>query len=154
VLLSELIQEDVIKVGLSARDKWEAIDELVDVLVAAHELRLADRMTVIEAVRIRENSFSTGLKYGLAVHHGSVDCVGEILAALGTSAAGIPFESADGQPARLVVLLVIPKGTFQQHVRTLAGVSRLATRPEMREKVLAAATPAELAHAIRDFEVS
>jgi mannitol/fructose-specific phosphotransferase system IIA component (Ntr-type) len=154
VLLSELIQEDVIKVGLSARDKWEAIDELVDVLVAAHELRLADRMTVIEAVRIRENSFSTGLKYGLAVPHGSVDCVGEILAALGTSAAGIPFESADGQPARLVVLLVIPKGTFQQHVRTLAGVSRLATRPEMREKVLAAATPAELAHAIRDFEVS
>jgi len=154
VLLSELIQEDVIKVGLSARDKWEAIDELVDVLVAAHELRLADRMTVIEAVRIRENSFSTGLKYGLAVPHGSVDCVGEILAALGTSAAGIPFESADGQPARLVVLLVIPKGTFQQHVRTLAGVSRLATRPEMREKVLAAATPAELADAIRDFEVS
>jgi mannitol/fructose-specific phosphotransferase system IIA component (Ntr-type) len=154
VLLSELIQEDVIKVGLSAHDKWEAIDELVDVLVAAHELRLADRMTVIEAVRIRENSFSTGLKYGLAVPHGSVDCVGEILAALGTSAAGIPFESADGQPARLVVLLVIPKGTFQQHVRTLAGVSRLATRPEMREKVLAAATPAELAHAIRDFEVS
>ncbi len=43
VQLSELIQEEVIKVGLTARDKWEAIDELVDVLVAAHEIRLADR---------------------------------------------------------------------------------------------------------------
>jgi len=76
VQLSELIQEEVIKVGLTARDKWEAIEELVDVLVAAHEIRLADRPAVIEAVNIRERSFSTGLKYGLAVPHGSVDCVG------------------------------------------------------------------------------
>ena len=152
--LSELIQEEVIKVGLTARDKWEAIDELVDVLVAAHEIRLADRMTVIEAVRIREHSFSTGLKGGLAVPHGSVECVGEIVAALGTSAYGIPFESADGQPARLVILLVIPKGSFQQHVRTLAGVSRLATRSDLRERVLAASTAHDLAATIHDLEVS
>jgi mannitol/fructose-specific phosphotransferase system IIA component (Ntr-type) len=153
VQLSELIQEEVIKVGLTARDKWEAIEELVDVLVAAHELRLADRPLVIEAVRIREYSYSTGLKYGLAVPHGSVDCVGEILAALGTSEEGIDFESVDGQPARLVILLVIPKNSFQQHVRTLAGVSRLATRPELRERVLAARTAGEIAAAIRDLEV-
>ncbi len=151
--LSELIQEEVIKIGLSARDKWEAIEELVDVLVAAHEIRLADRAEVIGAVEVRERSFSTGLKYGLAVPHGSVDCVGEIVAALGTSAAGIPFESADGQPARLVILLVLPKGRFQHHVRTLAGVSRLATRPEMREKVLAASTASELAAVIHDLQL-
>jgi mannitol/fructose-specific phosphotransferase system IIA component (Ntr-type) len=153
VQLSELIQEEVIKVGLTARDKWEAIEELVDVLVAAHEVRLADRMVVVEAVRIREHSYSTGLKYGLAVPHGSVDCVQEIVAALGTSARGIPFESADGQPARLVILLVIPKGTFQHHVGTLAGVSRLATRPELREGVLAAPTARDLAAVIRDLEI-
>ncbi len=152
--LSELIQEEVIKVGLTARDKWEAIEELVDVLVAAHEIRLADRPAVIEAVNVRERSFSTGLKYGLAVPHGSVDCVGEILAALGTSQEGIPFESADGLPARLLVLLVIPKGSFQQHVRTLAGVSRLATRAELRERVLAAPTARELAAIIHDLEVN
>jgi mannitol/fructose-specific phosphotransferase system IIA component (Ntr-type) len=152
--LSELIQEEVIKVGLSARDKWEAIEELVDVLVAAHEIRLADRPEVIEAVGIRERSFSTGLKYGLAVPHGSVECVGEIVAALGTSTEGIPFESADGKPARLVILLVLPKGKFQHHVRTLAGVSRLATRPELREKVLSASTSNELAAAIADLDLS
>ena len=152
--LSELIQEEVIKVGLTARDKWEAIDELVDVLVAAHEIRLADRMVVIEAVRIREHSFTTGLKYGLAVPHGSVECVHDIVAALGTSARGIPFESPDGQPARLVILLVIPKESFQHHVGTLAGVSRLATLPELRERVLAAPTAREIAEVIHHIEVS
>ena len=152
--LSELIQEEVIKVGLTARDKWEAIDELVDVLVAAHEIRLADRMVVIEAVRIREHSFTTGLKYGLAVPHGSVECVHDIVAALGTSARGIPFESPDGEPARLVILLVIPKESFQHHVGTLAGVSHLATLPELRERVLAAATAKEIAEVIHTIEVS
>lgn len=152
MLLSELIQEDVIKVGLGARDKWEAIEELVDVLVAAHEIRLNDRQAVIEAVNARERSFSTGLKYGLAVPHGAVECVKEIIAALGTSREGIPFESADGAPARLVILLVIPKGSFQQHVRTLAGVSRLATRAELRERVLSASSAQEIATVIQGLE--
>lgn len=86
--------------------------------------------------------------------HGSVDCVQDIVAALGTSARGIPFESADGEPARLVILLVIPKNSFQQHVRTLAGVDRLATRPDLREGVLAAATAREIAATIRDLELT
>ena len=151
--LSELIQEDVIKVGLTARDKWEAIEELVDVLVAAHEIRLADRAEVVQAVQARERSFSTGLKYGLAVPHGAVDCVEEIVAALGTCPRGIPFESADGAPARLVILLVLPRRTFQHHVRTLAAVSRLATAPELRERVLAAASPEELAASLQSLEI-
>ena len=151
--LSELIQEDVIKVGLTARDKWEAIEELVDVLVAAHEIRLGDRAEVVQAVQARERSFSTGLKYGLAVPHGAVDCVEEIVAALGTCPQGIPFESADGAPARLVILLVLPRGKFQHHVRTLAAVSRLATRPELRGRVLAATTPQELAASLQSLEI-
>ena len=109
---------------------------------------------MVARIRIREYSYSTGLKYGLAVPHGSVDCVEDVVAALGTSERGIPFESADGLPARLVILLVIPKGTFQHHVGTLAGVSRLATRAELREGVLAAPTARELAAVIRDLEVS
>ena len=153
MLLSELIQEEVIKVGLTAQDKWEAIEELVDVLVAAHEIRLADRSEVVEAVGIRERSYSTGLKYGLAVPHGTVECVEEVVAAMGTSSSGIPFESADGLPARLVILLVLPRGKFQHHVRTLAGVSRLATRPELREKVLGSSTAAGIAAAIHDLEL-
>jgi mannitol/fructose-specific phosphotransferase system IIA component (Ntr-type) len=152
LLLSELIQEDLIKVGLKARDKWDAIQELVDVLVAAHEVRLNDRATVIDAVVARERSLSTGLKYGLAVPHGTVDCVTDILVALGTSPAGIPFESVDESPARLVILLVIPKGSLKQHVRTLAGVSAFGTRPELRERVLSASSAQEIMDAIHELE--
>jgi mannitol/fructose-specific phosphotransferase system IIA component (Ntr-type) len=152
VLLSELLQEDVVKIGLQATNKREAIEELVDVLVAAHEIRLGDRAQVIDAVLTRERSASTGLKYGLAVPHGAVECVQEIVAVLGTSRAGIPFESVDNEPARLLVLLVIPKNTYPRHVRTLAGVARLATDVELRTRLLEAVDPAQIIAAIDELE--
>lgn len=152
MLLSELIQEDVIKIGLQAANKWEAIEELVDVLAAAHEIRMNDRATVIEAVNTRERSSSTGLNDGLAVPHGTVDCVRDVIAALGTSGRGVPFESGDGEPARLVILVVIPKAEFSQHVTTLAGVSRLAAGADLRGRILAASSAAEIIEAIRAAE--
>ncbi len=152
MLLSEMIQEDVVRVGLAARDKWEAIEELVDVLIAAHEIRLADRGEVIEAVTTREKSFSTGLTRGLAVPHGAAACVRELVAALGTSAEGIPFASVDEAPARLVILLVIPADQFPQHVRTLAGVSGLATRDELRTRIIEASSARKVVEALRELE--
>jgi mannitol/fructose-specific phosphotransferase system IIA component (Ntr-type) len=153
VNLSELIQEDVIKVPLEATTKWEAIEELVDVLIEAHELRLTDRAQVVEAVVGRERSMSTGLEHGLAVPHGAVDCVSDIVASLGISRNGIPFHSVDGGPAFVIALLIIPKGTFQRHVRTLAAIARLASSLDLRTAMIAADTPADVYRIIYQQEI-
>ena len=154
MLLLEMIQEDVVKVGLEATTKWEAIEELVDTLIAAHEIRLTDRAAVLEAVVNRERSISTGLEHGMAVPHGSVDCVGDIVASLGTSPKGIPFESQDGKPAQLIVLLLIPKASFQSHVRTLAGIARLGLNQELRQRIIRARTPREVVEALYALEIA
>ena len=150
--LSELLRRDLVKTSLDAATKWEAIEELVDLLISAHELRMGDRAAVIESVLTREKSMSTGLARGLAVPHGSVDCVREVVASLGVSRNGIPFESADGNPARLVILLVIPSDTFQQHVGTLAGIARLARNQELRDRIYAAQNAAEVMDVIYELE--
>ena len=142
--LSELIYRDSIKVGLEATNKWEAIEELVDHLVSARELRLSDRHEVLEALFERERSLSTGLEHGLAVPHGRTTCVDEIIAALGTSQAGIPFESLDGKPARGIVLLVLPKGSFQGYVHTLSGIASLGANADLRERIYGATTAEQI----------
>lgn len=142
--LTEILREDIIKVNLDATTKWEAIQELVDLLISAHELRLTDRNEIIEGVFARERSLSTGLEHGIAVPHAVANSVEDVIAALGTSQSGIPFESHDGQPAKLVILLLIPQGAFQRHVRTLAGIARLGTNPELRQQLFDAKTPAEV----------
>lgn len=142
--LTEILREDITKINLDATTKWEAIQELIDLLISAHELRLMDRNEVVEGVFARERSLSTGLEHGIAVPHAVLDCVEEVIAALGTSQAGIPFESRDGQPAKVVILLLIPQGAFQRHVRTLAGIARLGTNPELRNNLFDAKTPADV----------
>jgi PTS system fructose-specific IIC component len=154
VLLSELLQPDVIRIGLQAADKWRAIEELVDMLVTAHELRLNDRRAVIDAVRVRERSSHTGLAHGFAVPHGVTDCVNDVLAAMGTSTKGIPFDPADGEPARLLILVIIPKGSFQAHVRTLAGISGVARNEGLRARILEASTPEEILSLLREAETA
>ncbi|MGA2615459.1 MAG: PTS sugar transporter subunit IIA [Spirochaetia bacterium] len=150
--LSELLQEDLVKTSLDAATKWEAIEELVDLLISAHELRLNDRAAVLEAVATREKSMSTGLARGLAVPHGAADCVREVVASLGISRSGIPFDSADGKPAKLIVLLVIPADSFQRHVGTLAGIARLARNEDLRNRIYAAQSAAEVMDVIFELE--
>ena len=150
--LSELIQHSSIKVGLEATSKWEAIEELVDHLVSSRELRLSDRHEAIEALFGRERSLSTGLEHGLAVPHGRTTCVNEIIAALGTSREGIPFESLDGKPAHCVVLLVLPKGSFQGYVHTLSGIASLGANADLRNKIYQATTADQIVKLIHDAD--
>jgi len=142
--LSELLYDELIKIGLEAEDKWETIEELVDLLISSHELRMSDREQVIEALFARERSLSTGMEHGLAVPHAVVTCVDNVIAAMGTCQKGIPFESLDGNPAHLFVLLLIPKGAFQAHLDTLAGIAKLSSIPEIRKRMIEAGSPDEL----------
>ena len=150
--LTELIREDLIKINLDAKDKWEAIEELVDQLISVHEISLMDRNDVIQAVFTREKSMSTGLEHGLAVPHGAVGCVDDLVAALGTT-QGLPFDSVDGQPTRLVIILLIPQGTFQQHVKTLAAIAKMGANPELRNQIFNAQTPSEVMDALRQADL-
>lgn len=150
--LSELVREDLVKVDLEAVDKWESIEELIDLLISAHELRLTDREAALEAVRNREHSLSTGLEHGLAIPHAAVDCVDDIVAALGISDKGVPFESLDGRPTRLIVLVLVPRGKFQRYVSTLSGIASLGTNRRLRERIMAADTPAQVMDAIHELE--
>ncbi len=152
MLLCELLRDDVVKVGMKAPDKWGAIEQLVDLLVTAHGLQPDEREAIIKALFDRERSLSTGLEKGLAVPHASVEGLKEAIAALGTCREGIPFESVDGQPARMIVLVVIPKGLFNQHIGTLASIARLSGNPHLRESIVGAKTPEQILATIRNLE--
>ena len=52
---------------------------------------------------------------------------------------GLDFESIDGQPTRVVVLLVIPKAQKLLHIRTLADIARVLAKESVRERLLGTA---------------
>lgn len=142
--LSEFVRPELIEVGLEAEDKWGAITRLVDLIVEAKEIKPEDRAGIIEAIFDRERSMSTGMERGIAIPHANSDLIEEVVGAIGISKPGIPFESLDGKPSDLIVLLVIPKDKFQSHVRTLAGIARLFNHDQMTEALRNSGTSKEV----------
>lgn len=150
--LGDLLTEGCVVMGFQAPDKWKAIDSLVERMVSGGRLRAERQQTVLEALIAREHIASTGMENGLALPHASVQDLEEPTAALGISSDGIPFQSEDGKPARLVMLVVIPKRSVHLHVRTLAAVARLMNYEEMRDALLNARSPREVLGIIKREE--
>lgn len=150
--LGDLLKEGQIATGFQSKDKWEAITKMVDLLIAQNRLKPEHREAVYGALVAREKVASTGMENGVAIPHASVDGIEDALAALAISPSGIPFQSADGQPARLLILLVIPRKAVQKHIRTLAGIAKLLQYEEMRDALTNARSPREALQVIREEE--
>ena len=150
--LSELLGEENVLLEFKARDKWEAIERLVEVLVANGRLKSGQRRQVLDALVARENVASTGMGLGIAIPHAWTDLLDSGAAAVGISPQGIPFQSADGAPATLIILLVSPRHSAQKHVRTLAAIARLLNYEEMRTALLNAKTAGEVVRIVKEEE--
>ena len=120
---------------LKAENRWEAIDELIDKLVASGAIRKAERDSILDEVRKRESSMSTGIGFGIGIPHASTDLIDEAIGAIGRSKNGIDFDALDNQPVTLVVLFLVPKGQFQKHLHTLANVAKRLHNPEFRKSL-------------------
>ena len=129
--LSEFIRPELVKVRLEAENKWDAITQLVDLIVAAKDIKPEHRADTLEVIFDRERSMSTGMERGIAIPHANSSLLSEVVGAIGIAKSGVDFESLDNIPAQLIVLLVIPKNKFQKHVRTLAGIARLFNHEQM-----------------------
>ena len=133
--LSEIVQADHIVPSLQATNRWEAIDELVAQLVVSGAIAAKDREAIIDAVKKRENSMSTGIGFGIGIPHASTELIDNVIGALGRAKEGINFEALDNQPVTLVVLFLVPKGQFQKHLHTLANVAKRLHNPEFRKSL-------------------
>ncbi len=139
--LQELFGPQDVRVAFEAADKWDAIEQLVDHLVARGSVPAEARPGLLDAVLARERSMSTGMERGLAIPHAAVDELEDVCACLAVVPEdGLAFESIDGSPARLIVLLLIPRARKLLHIRTLADVARVLGREEVRRALFAAAS--------------
>jgi mannitol/fructose-specific phosphotransferase system IIA component (Ntr-type) len=152
MLLSELLRPELVKAGLEAQKKTEAISELVDVLVQYHEIPMAQRHAIVEEFIANEAVFGSGLQKAIALPHITTDRVSDIICALGTAPAGIPFVSRDDKPARIVLLTLAPKKSIVEEVRMLAGVERLLEREGVAQRLLEAKSGEDIYAIIKEEE--
>ena len=148
--LSDFLDEKLVAVPQGAQTKGEAIAGLVD-LVAAGGLTTS-REQLFNAVMAREAQRTTGIGRGFAVPHAKCDAVTKLVVAFGRPATPVDFGSIDGQPVRLVALLVTPTGDTGRHLQALATLSRLVMNEPVYADLLQAKDAKSFVEIIRNHE--
>ncbi|MBO6575583.1 MAG: PTS sugar transporter subunit IIA [Rhodothermales bacterium] len=136
--ITNLLSPKTIRVGLQAGSKEDVISRVVDLI--AGDGRVTDIEDVRSVVLDRESTMSTGVGKGLGLPHGKTASMRNSIAALAITREPVDFDAFDGQPVRIVFLLVGPPEAQAVHIRTLSRISRLMSRDDVREAVLAART--------------
>lgn len=148
--ISELLNPGAVVAEIQSREKGKVLEELTDALVACDDSLQRDE--VIKVLQERERLGSTGIGDGVAIPHGKLKGIPELMLAFGRSRDGVDFDSMDGKPAHLFFLLIAPEESVGVHLKTLARISKLLKDSSIRQHLLDAEGQEGLYQIILDEE--
>jgi mannitol/fructose-specific phosphotransferase system IIA component (Ntr-type) len=140
--LSEFVVRDAIVPQLTATSKESVIRGMVESLRNAGQFRGADVEDIVRAILKREGLGSTGIGRGVAIPHTKHNSVEKLIGTVAISHTGVAFDSLDGEPVYIFVLLISPQDRPGDHLRALENVSR-CLRDDAFVKALRNATTRE-----------
>jgi mannitol/fructose-specific phosphotransferase system IIA component (Ntr-type) len=144
--LSSLLSPKLVRCGIAARTKDEALEEVLQVMVAGTPGITLPELKAALADREKLGPFS--MAKGCAFPHARTEKVAEFRIAVATAPAGIDFKAPDGQPIRLVVLFAIPKKHSNLYLTTLAQFLNAFSQEDNLQRVLAAKSGEEFLAAV------
>jgi len=133
VSMKDHLQNDLVIDDIKAIDKNGVLREFAGLLIAAGKVREEDG--IVRVLAEREALGSTGIGDGVAIPHGKVRGLREIIVAFGRSRNGVDFQSLDGKPVTLFFLLLTPDDNSGDHLKVLARISRILKNPVLRENL-------------------
>jgi len=146
--ISELLNERLILPNLAGTTKQHALEEVVEHLATVQQGINAGEL--LKALLEREKLGSTGIGNGIAIPHGKLAGLSDIILVFARSIGGVPFEAIDGKPIHLIFLLVAPANSTGGHLKALARLSRLLKNDAFRRALLTAPTAQDILSAIND----
>ena len=120
--LGDLIGPEAVRPSLKAKDKKQLLAELA---VCASNISDLQEREIFDVLLQRERLGSTGLGQGVAIPHGKMSGLTQIVGVFARLVEPVDFDSADGEPVDIVFLLLAPEGAGADHLKALARISRL-----------------------------
>ena len=140
--IADVLRKESVMLNLKTKAKPDVIRELAELVTEQYPNLSRDNL--VSVLLEREKLCSTAVDEGVAIPHGKISGLSNIIAAFGRSVEGIDFESLDGNPTHLFILLLAPESSSGIHLKLLARISRIFKNPEFRSRLMEAQTEEEL----------
>ena len=140
--ITDMLTKEFILDEFSAENKKDALAELAGVFTKAGIVLDIDQ--TLQVLLDREKLGSTGIGEGIAIPHGKINRLEDMLVAFGRSRQGIDFEAADSKPVHLFFLLLAPENSAGQHLKLLAKIAKMLKDPFFKKDLMKARTAGDL----------
>jgi PTS system fructose-specific IIC component/PTS system nitrogen regulatory IIA component len=150
MLLSEVFLPEFIRTDLEASGKNDLFEEMVDHF--CHVTNLGIKSDILTALKNRESQMSTGIQNGIAIPHGKTMAVDKVYGVLGVSKKGIDYDSLDGKPVHLILMILAPPVEAEAHLSLLQRMANMLRNPDFYRDIIACGTPDAVFDVIRKYE--
>ena len=151
--LANIFWEHTIRLDLHPKDKWEALEQMVDILVEEKQVPPSQRDNILSAARAREEKAPTALGHETAVPHARIPNLPGVIGVMAICPDGVDF-GAGGDAVHYLFLLLTPEENYRSYIPILAQIATLMHSDEIRSSFLRCETPSELVAAIRTHTTS
>lgn len=149
-MLAELLDPRSVDLSYGKRRRKQVVRRLVELAEVTGVVREPEELT--KQILKRDDEVSTAVGDGVAIPHRLSDLVDrQILVFLRTEKPAA-FSPPDGEPVRLLFLLLAPEGAVNDHLRTLSRLARLLHDATFRSALIDAKSGEEVVELLKGRE--
>ncbi|RZU97879.1 PTS sugar transporter subunit IIA [Spiribacter vilamensis] len=142
--LTRLLSAGRTRCGVTATSKKRALERLSEQLMADVPAGSEATRNIFEGLTVRERLGSTGLGRGVALPHTRSPDIESSRAALIRLSTPINFDAADRQPVDLLLALLVPEHSNDEHLRILARLAEMFRDEALCDRLRNCSSDAEL----------
>jgi PTS system nitrogen regulatory IIA component len=146
--IMDIFSKEHIIDGLQSKTQRDVLKEMSGVFLQG-EIKFSHEDTVNTLLE-REKLGSTGIGDGIAIPHGKLADIDDLIVSFGISREGVEFNAMDGKPAHIFFLLLAPENTTGRHLKALAKISKMLKDNTFRKKLMEAKSKDEIYMVISD----
>lgn len=132
--LADLLALNAIIPALKANSKKQVLQEMA---IKAAKLTGLPERDIFEVILQRERLGSTGVGHGIAIPHGKLTKIDNIVGVFARLETPVDFEALDDQPVDIIFMLLAPEGAGADHLKALSRIARVLRDQDLVAKLRA-----------------
>ncbi|MFT2091867.1 PTS IIA-like nitrogen regulatory protein PtsN [Paraglaciecola sp. 2405UD69-4] len=144
--IKDILHPDCTLCAVQGASKKRILEHISD--IASQHLLEIDQATILSCLMCREKMGSTGIGNGIALPHGRLENLEEVIAIVVTSETPINYEAIDNAPVDVFFAILVPTDKASEHLGTLSAIAEKLTNKETLKMMRAATTDEELFKAV------
>lgn len=146
MIINDIISLDRTQCSVECQSKKKIFEVISE--IAVQQSPELDQVEVLSSLLAREKMGSTGIGNGIAIPHGKIKGLDNMIAVIVTSNNPIEFDAIDSQAVDIFFAILVPEEQTENHLQALSGIAKKLSNKETVKAIRQATNKNEIVAAL------